>query len=89
MVEYRINEIIRMQIIYKKNLNKAHTAEIILGRTEQLIVNKISQKVVLKTMQHRKRRGAFRSSYVEKNRLEETVKKEGCGQNYGRIQNRG
>lgn len=34
MVEYRINEIIRMQIIYKKNLNKAHTAEIILGRTE-------------------------------------------------------
>lgn len=34
MVEYRINEIIGMQIIYKKNLNKSHTAETVLGRNE-------------------------------------------------------
>lgn len=56
MMEYHINEIIRIQTNYKKNFNKAHTDETVLGRTEFLIVNKIFQKVVLKTKQHRKRR---------------------------------
>lgn len=34
MMEYHINEIIRIQTIYKKNFNKAHTDETVLGRTE-------------------------------------------------------
>lgn len=88
MMEYHINEISRIQTIYKKNSNKAHTAEKILGRTEFFIVNKNFQKLVLGTKQHRKK-DAFSSSQVGKNRLEETVKKEERDQNYGGIWNLG
>lgn len=44
MMEYHINEIIRIQTIYKKNLNKAYIAETILERTNFFIVNKISAR---------------------------------------------